>query len=159
MSVCWAGEACARVWKSSAETEQPTGARTHLHTGFCGPKRSPKKSGLTLSRGQARELAPVITAGHCYRDGDDEASTSNLSPAHDAHPRGRSGTPGGESLCVSHPPAPRGAPAQGSRQDPGGQYLPSPPEILRCAVRLGLSSGRGPHGAEMRGPWAHSPGG
>ena len=33
LAVCWAGEACARGWKISAETERPTGARMHLHTG------------------------------------------------------------------------------------------------------------------------------
>lgn len=87
---------------------------------FCGPKRGPRKSGLTLSRGQVRELAPMITAGHCYRDGDDEASAFNLSPAHDAHPQGRSGTPGGESLCVSHPPSPQRGTGPGQQAGPRG---------------------------------------
>lgn len=87
---------------------------------FCGPKRSPKKSGLTFSRRQVRELAPMITAGHCYRDGDDEASAFNLSPAHDAHRRGRSGTLGGESLCISHLSPPPEGHGPGQQAGPRG---------------------------------------
>lgn len=51
-------------------------------------QREIQKEQVSLSRGGVRELAPVITAGHWYRDCDDEASPSNPSPAREAHPLG-----------------------------------------------------------------------
>lgn len=113
----------------------------YLQTGvFLWTKEESKRRSLTLSGGRVRELAPMTTARHWCRDGDDEASASNPSPTDHASAlarvplitltlEGRSGIP--------HPtktPPPRGAPARASRRDPGRQDLPSPPEILRCVL-------------------------
>ena len=116
-TVCWAGEApCARSWKISAGVKWPTGAKMYLHTGkFLWTKEESKKRSLTLSSGQVRELAPMITARCWYRDGDDEASASNSSPTHHAHPRGE------KRHSPSHkdtPPSP-----EGHRPRPAGGTL------------------------------------
>ena len=53
----------------------------YLQTGvFLWTKEESKRRSLTLSGGRVRELAPMTTARHWCRDGDDEASASNPSP-------------------------------------------------------------------------------
>lgn len=67
----------------------------------------------------------MITAGHCYRDGDDEASVNPSVPPR-RHPRGEAGLSGVRKPCISHLSlAPRGARAQAAVAGPRGQYLPS----------------------------------
>ena len=119
-----------------------------LQVYFCRPKRNPKRAGLELSCGGVRELAPMITAGHWYRDCDDEASPSNPSPAKRLHSPPHKDT-------LPH----RGAPSWGSQQDPGGQDLPSPLKFCHACCEARTVLGKRTALGRDEGPRAHGPGG
>lgn len=145
--LCWASIVpCAWQLENQCRNSVHTGARMHLPAGiFLQTKEESKKS---RSCGGVRELAPMITAGHWYRDCDDEASPSNPSPAKCLH------SPSHKDI-LPH----RGSPSWGSQQDPGGQDLPSPLKFCHAHCEARTVLGKRTVLGRDEGPRAHGPGG